>query len=301
MLSIAGGGAIAIAIVLLLVVLLSGGGDSTSEAAAPDPDPGSAPKPAPGGRGFVPGSALVGVWQGTARQYGPQSTSYPVVMDIRPQPAADGSSGTINYPSYPCGGRVTIVDTGEAPIGTRYQLDEDITHGATGCTPGHITADLQGSELRWHWNLDKYNAFAVLRRLDAPAVQKRLHPELSTEDLALIDGRHEGTVTGYGPGTDVTRFPVILDMKSSDQPLAPGSVVGLTVNPQGGCRGELRLTEQYDRVFVFRETPSGRGASRCLFYDRLEIVPWGDDLVIRGNTVAPKTFIDGVLHAVSGG
>ena len=78
-------------------------------------------------------------------------------------------------------------------------------------------------------------------------------------------------------------------------------MVGLTVNPQGGCRGELRLTEQYDRVFVFRESPSGRGASRCLFYDRLEIVPWGDDLVIRGNTVAPKTFIDGVLHATPGG
>ena len=75
----------------------------------------------------------------------------------------------------------------------------------------------------------------------------------------------------------------------------------MTVNPQGGCRGELRLIEQYDRVLVFKESPSGRGASRCIFYDRLEIVPWGKDLVIRGNTVAPKTRFDGVLHTVSGG
>ena len=94
---------------------------------------------------------------------------------------------------------------------------------------------------------------------------------------------------------------MIIDIKSSDEPVAPGAVVGLTVNPQGGCRGELRLIEQYDRVMVFRETPSGRGASRCLFYDRLEFVPWGDELVIRGSTVAPKTLIDGVLETVSGG
>ena len=283
------------ALVAVLAGGLLSGDESPPKAAAADPDPGSQPRTIADGGGIVPGSAFVGLWEGTARQYGPDGTSaYPVAMEIAANPAPDGSGGSTDYPTFSCGGDLRIEDANSAEVGTQYVMSETITRNQRRCASAEsITAVLQGDEVEWRWQLDEYNVVGVLRRADAPPPRGREFG-LDAGDLEQLGGSHRGSVVQYGPRAEVVRYPLVVDFGSTAQREAD-SPDGTTINPQDGCTGELRLTAEYDRNFIFQETADSE-QPQCSYAQRFEVVPWGDDLVVRLVGRDPSTAGFGVLQ-----
>jgi hypothetical protein len=93
--------------------------------------------------------AFVGTWVGEATDIqGDRVTKYPVIVTL------GRTSGTIEYPSLKCGGRLTGI--GQS---TPYVFFiETITHGgydaarnAEGCIPGAITVRTTDGKLGWGW------------------------------------------------------------------------------------------------------------------------------------------------------
>ncbi len=275
------------------------GGIAASDAPDPlaSPDAGTSAAAGADGTSIIPGSAFVGRWRGMVRQYGPgsENASYPVSMTIARRPGPDDSSGTITYPSYPCGGVVKAFQTGAAPIGTRYVLREYIRNNRESCTSGGtITADLQGNELLWHWKRGSVNAVGVLSNSGPPRDSRTLG--LDEGDLRLLRGPHSGALAEYGPGDSVRRYWLRVEFRDTGANLPPGSPDAVTLNPTG-CRGELRVSEEYGRTYVFEETPlDGVEQNDCAFAQRFEIIPWGREFAVRALTLRPPTTSFGVLR-----
>jgi hypothetical protein len=98
-----------------------------------------------------PGSELLGLWQGRARQFGPgkQTDRYQVRLELRSVDVG-AIGGTIDYPKFDCGGHVVVT----AQSGGQAVLREQITHGAKRCygSGAKITVSRSGALLSYRWD-----------------------------------------------------------------------------------------------------------------------------------------------------
>jgi hypothetical protein len=222
---------------------------------------GSKPHVGANGASIVPGSAFVGTWEGLATQNGPgkhETSTYPVSMRIDPKVEIDESArgedavtnGTIRYPSFDCGGRVTIFEAGKgregvtngfgeafrAPaqdVGYRYGLEERIVEGRDDCgAGGTITAVTEGDELDWRWKDGDLEATAILQLRDAPE-----RAPASEEEIRELQGHeYSGTVTQWGPRGGKASYELYYVLYPPDGPsFGPGD--GHTQSFDGPCMG----------------------------------------------------------------
>jgi hypothetical protein len=281
----------------------AGGSDEVDAATAPV-ELGSKPRVAPNGYATVPGSALVGTWEGVATQIGPgeDTRTYPVSMQINPKAQvdkdADGyvtvSNGAVRYESFGCSGAVQIVAAGKgdkgitnefgatfhAPasdVGYRYTLNETIQSRRDQCgAGGRITAVTEGDELDWRWKYRDVEATAILHRTDAPA------GEVVSEDVIREVQGHEysGAVTQWGPRGQRSRYELYYVLYPPGKP-APGPGDGHTQSYDGPCMGNAVLRIQSvsgDRAVLRRRFDR---YSNCIGGGVIQTRAVGDKLLFR--------------------
>jgi hypothetical protein len=250
-----------------------------ADAASSPVGEGSKPRAAANGYSIVPGSAFVGTWEGLATQNGPgehETRTYPVSMRIEPKAEIDESArgedavinGTVRYPSFDCGGPVTIFEAGKgregvtnrfgeafrAPagdVGYRYGLEETIVEGRDDCgSGGTITAVTEGDELDWRWKDGDVEATAILHLRDGPE-----RAPVSEEEVRELQGHeYSGTVTQWGPRGQKASYELYYVLYPPDGPsFGPGD--GHTQSFDGPCMGNgvLRIESVAgDRVVLRR-------------------------------------------------
>jgi hypothetical protein len=95
-------------------------------------------------------TSVKGSWTGNGTQVtrSREQSSYPIRLTIR-RLAVGAVAGTIDYPTFPCGGLVRLL----RGIGDRYVLREDIRYGRRKCDrDGTIVITLSGSRLNFRWS-----------------------------------------------------------------------------------------------------------------------------------------------------
>jgi hypothetical protein len=105
----------------------------------------------------------LGTWSGTVVQYGPGRSrpGYPAVMQIRDVSAPGAPAGSIEYPTYPCGGDLRLLRS----RANRYVFRERITSNRGRCTTGgRITSTVIGDRMSWRWVRGRVEVLGTLRR-----------------------------------------------------------------------------------------------------------------------------------------
>jgi hypothetical protein len=114
-------------------------------------------------RGAAEEQDPVGTWRGTVLQYGPgeSRSRYPATMRITDVSAPGSAAGSIEYPTFPCGGVLRFVRS-EA---NSYLFRERITSNRKRCTTGgNITSTLFGDRMGWRWVRGNVEVIGTLRR-----------------------------------------------------------------------------------------------------------------------------------------
>ena len=95
----------------------------------------------------VQAQELTGSWDGTVTQYGPGTHrgTYEAKM------ALDGKTGTIDYPSLGCGGKLVFIEL----RGSAYAYRERLSYGIDRCVNyGLVTVVRTEGGLQWEWTMD---------------------------------------------------------------------------------------------------------------------------------------------------
>jgi hypothetical protein len=266
---------------------------------------GTEPRAAENGYSIIPGSGLVGTWEGLATQNGPgahETRTYPVSMRIDPKVQVDKDSdgnttvtnGEVRYESFGCGGPVEINEAGKgqegitdqfgesfhapaANVGYSYTLQETIVSGRDDCgSGGTITAVTEGDELDWRWRYGDVEATAVLRLRGAP------EREPVAEDVVREVQGHEysGTVTQWGPRGQRSSYELYYTLYPPDgRDFGPGD--GNTQSFDGPCMGTAVLgidSVAGDRAVLRRRFDR---YSNCIGGGVIEARAVGDKLLFR--------------------